>query len=367
MSIPPIPRDTRGTCHFTSETCERACGCFFHAYAAIHGTDPDKCGLPTLSRGCQGDPVVSEAHKQFMFQYCRGGRIIGQDRSCSRKAFVHLLHDHWDTYSQNRKCPRKSRKKNVSLSDEEGHELARLLGTPVNNNGSFERYQNIDEAMKKNSRVKQLVEKSDATCSMLHAWLTELVPALRYSADDCAPILPASTLKRRRHCADVRRGDAVWFHREPTYSSRRVSRPDGTMEKVPVEWKEEWFGNHTFMLDATSVCNKEGEAHESYGKVYSLTDEVFPPRLVRADMPISQSTSIMVYCVIHKHLGVVVGPDIMFTGTKLPQSKIDKEEQFADAGVKTWCAIVSCSLHIAPCTSSCENTAVLYVQVDQDE
>ena len=337
MSIPPVPRDPRGSCHFTPETCEQACACFFNAYQEECGKNPDKCSLPTFGSGCKGDPVVTKAYQRFIDQFCRGGRLISQDRGCTRKAYVHLLHDHWDSYSRTRTCPRKSRKKGINLTEAEGRHLARLLGTPVNNGGSYERYASIDEAITKNASIRKLAEKSNASGPVLHAWLLELCPdILRYSPDDCIARHTESTLKKRRRCADVLRGDVKWFQRNPTYPSRRVSMPNEASNKKDVYWKQEWFGNHTFMLDATSFCNKQGEAHEEHGCVYSLTDEVFPPRLVRADMAITQSTSIMVYCVIHKHLGLVVGPDIMFTGTKLPQSSMDKEQQFAEAGVKTW-------------------------------
>lgn len=341
MSIRPVPRDRRGTCHFSPETCERACACFFSAYDDEYGKNPDKCGLPTFESGCKGDRLISTAYQRFMRQHSRDGKLISQNRGCTRKAYVHLLHDHWDSYSRDRKCPRKSRKKGINLTDEEGREMARLLGTPVNNNGSYERYQNIDEAIKRNQRIRNLAEKSNATCSMLHTWLTELVPALRLAPDDCAPKHCASTLKKRQHCAAVLRGESPWIERALSYSCRRVSMPNGPAEKMPVMWQHEWFGPHTYMLDATTFLNKQGAASEPHGCVYTLTDEVFPPRLVRADKRISQATSIMVYCVIHKHLGLVVGPDIMFTGTKLPQSKKDKEEQFAQAGVKTWYASVA--------------------------
>lgn len=46
----------------------------------------------------------------------------------------------------------------------------------------------------------------------------------------------------------------------------------------------------------------------------------------------------MVYCVIHKHLGLAVGPDVMYTGTRFKKSSKSKQEQFVEHGIETWYA-----------------------------
>lgn len=196
--------------------------------------------------------------------------------------------------------------------------------------------------------------KSRVTMPVLHKWLMGNFPSLQYKPEDRVPRLCPSTRKGRKRCADVWRGDVLWFTRK----RERVLRPlpgegggeaggqeEGQEEKLgrdcpgqEVFWYPAWCGPFTFMLDATSFRNGEGPMHAPAPLVYSDRNNVYPPTPVTPDKSISQSSTTMVYVVIHKHLGVVVGPDIMLTGSKLKQSKskLSKEEQFEQAGGKTW-------------------------------
>jgi len=172
MSIPPVPSDPRGTVHFSEKTKICACQCYFDAYLEIYHKNLDHCPLPKLSTGKRGDPVVSKAYAKFIAVGTVDGVVIGQQRGCTRKAYVRLLHRYWPEYAASRSCPRKGRKKDINLTIAEGKELARLVATPVKDtSGSYIRYSCLHDAKENSVRVEALMSKADATDSVLHDWL----------------------------------------------------------------------------------------------------------------------------------------------------------------------------------------------------
>lgn len=332
-----------GPCHFTPKLREAACECYFNAYHRATAVKLDRRGLPRMQSGPQGDSVLTESYTAFMAAHSRGGRLIGCPRGCSRKTYRELIRKHFKSWSKTRQCPTKSRKKLVNLTDAEAIELAAELATPTRNGQSFERFICIDDAAAARPRIAELVAKSGATSDALHRWLMHRVPTLKYKPEDRAPTLCPTTLRKRQACADVWGQRMRWFSRlshsgaiarqcqTPTASSSR-HRPH---DEVDIFFDPEWYGQFGFVLDATTFSDQEGPLHD-HPRCYSATDDVYPPRLVRDDKPIRQTRSIMVYAVIHKHAGVIIGPDVMLTGTKLEQSNLPKSEQLARAGVETW-------------------------------
>ena len=224
------------------------------------------------------------------------------------------------------------------MTDAESKRLAELLAKAIKKGENVIRFTNLEEAKALVPEVADLCSKSNATTPVLHKWLLENNPTLQYEPEDRVPTLTPSTRKARQKCADIWRGERHWF------KQKRVLRPhskDGNPQhdtQKSVYWDPAWYGPYTFMLDATSFCDREGPMHSQAPRVYSDSNHIYPPTPVEPDKSISQSTTIMVYAVIHKHLGLVVGPDIMLTGTKLKQTTSDtpKEKQLDDAGVKTW-------------------------------
>ena len=225
-------------------------------------------------------------------------------------------------------------------------------------NDNFVRFQSISAARDKKPRVKELCEKSGADDEPLHQALLARFPKLLYGPEDRRARLVTSTLNARRMLADQWVGRCPWFYLPqhkalPAGRSIRRSRrleekqlpqdPDDEHHEdepdpIPVYWQPEWLSQFGFMLDATTFSNADGPLSRKAKHVYYSTEDVWGPREETPDPSISQTVSIMVYCVIHKHLGIVVGPDIMYTGTKLQFTKGDKEAQFQEKGVRTWYA-----------------------------
>lgn len=355
MAAPEQGHSGPGIPHFKPEVREAACEHYFVAYFQRTGVCLNNTVLPRVSLGCKGDAVLADAWQTFYVTHTCDGRLRAQERDIDKKAFTRLLRDWFAMWSESRSCPHAPRRKAINLSDDELAEMAHLLTTPLQQDGEFIRFENIDTAATMVDRVRQLYKKSRATSPVLHQHLVQTIPSFQYGPEDRSTRLCPSTLKARRSLADVWAGRTPWIRpaalkvvRTSARLKRKMGAPlqqaDAQQPSREVYWKPAWFGQHTFMLDATSFSDKEGPIHSPAPHVYYNSDDVYGPSTVEPDKSISQSTHIMVYCVIHKHLGLVVGPDIMYTGTKLKTSTKPKEQHLADEGIKTWYSVaISCS------------------------
>ena len=104
---------------------------YITAYNQIHGKTLTSVPLPTLQRGCKGDPVVHAAYKSFMSIHARDTQLKDLNRECGRTKYIYLHRKHFDEFIVHRKCTRKGRKKPVNLADAEGQRLAELVSTHV--------------------------------------------------------------------------------------------------------------------------------------------------------------------------------------------------------------------------------------------
>lgn len=338
-------------CHFPPNLREAACEATYISYLEIYGVSLDCRLLPPLQRGPVGDTVISHAYTRFMASYSRHGILIGCQRPCDRRSFRELVRRHFVSWAISRQCPSKTKKKAICLTRAEALEMARLLATPARNGSSYVRFTTLDEAASCWPRVRALLTKSGATSNALHSWLLKQVPTLKYQPEDRAPLLCPSTLRKRQLCARIWSQRSPWFtrlsHRAAVASraSASVRQPiarqpiatacAGDPSLVNVYFDPIFYSQFGFVIDATSMSDREGPMHH-HPKCYSASDDVYPPHLVPDDKCISQTRSIMVYCVIHKFGGLLVGPDVMLTGTKLEKSVLPKAEQLAQAGIDTW-------------------------------
>lgn len=328
-----------GKRHFTPDLRANACQQFYLAYLELHGKRLDDQDLPELDRGPEGDRAVTMAYQRFMDANSRDGLLIGLGRDCDREAYVELLRRSFKQYSVTRTCPTKSRKKDVNLTHQEAEQLFKLLTTPQWHKGNPIRFAGLDDAAKKDADIKHLCKKSGATMTYLHRWMMGKFPNLQYEPEDRVQELVASTLKSRRECAAIWRGEQPWFQRPPTVATRAAGGSDSHADADAlhdVYFDPKWMKQHTFMLDATTFSNREGPVHSTAPRVYTDKHEVYGPNPVDADKSIAGSIQIMVYIVIHAYLGLVLGPCIMFTGSKLPMSVRDKAWMFDYYGIHTW-------------------------------
>lgn len=352
--MPPLKALKRAECHFSPDTRVAACAAFYTVYKDKYGISLHNCGLPSLMRGCKGDGTLRAAYKRFETGYMIGGLVATQGRTCTETAYYNMLTNHFLAYSIAKRCPDKRRKSVIHLTQWEAGVLVRLLTTPHENYGLIIKFGSLKQAAQYDSRIEYLCFKSGVSMPVLLKWLKANYPELQHKPEDRVPQLCPSTLGKRRECADVWRGERTWFQRPPqpqrvaqTRAACAPSAGDGCApsagdecapELVDVKFNPAWARAHTFMLDAITFSDQEGPLHSAARKVFTSKHDVYPPTPVQADKSINKSTHIMVYAVIHPEAGLLVGPDVQFTGTKFPFSKTKKkQQQFEEHQVKTWC------------------------------
>ena len=340
--------------HFSPSVCEAACACFSQAYFQFYGKRVNSERLPSLRSGPHPSPVLELAWKSFQQEFTCNGTLIAQRRECDREAYRHVVRTHWKDYFLTRRCPHPTFKKDINLTDEETRELAHLAAKRIKHEaGTFVAHQRLAAVGKAYPRAQQLIDKADATEDALHDHLLKNVKELRYIKEDVVYEHAKGTAQKRQRCAEILRGDAPWFKR-PCIDTREHSTSDGAKKgERDVYWKQEYWAQHVFVLDATQFCNRrtDEKPEDDAPLVYVMESEpLYPAREIPRPKSISQSTSLMVYALFHKYLGLIVGPDLVFTGTKLPQlpkskdqekkseeQKLkDKEQQFEDLHLKTW-------------------------------
>ena len=346
-----------GRAHYGARVRQSICQIYAAAHLEVTGNVLTSSELPKFSRGTKGDAALSRAWAVFKAIHPCGSPDYHVVHRIDRKKYVKLLKKWWESWLETRECEHKSRRKVVNLTQEEVIELARELATPAKVEGKLKRFKTLKDAMKHKPRVKQLVEKSgcQTTLTLLHKHLLAEVPELQHGPEDRAPELCASTYQSRMKLAKVWRGDEPWFliPGDPCRRSTRVQHQSSSSNDQmaqtyqAVYWKPEWFGQHTFMLDALSFCNMKGSLWDKADHVYSSSKDVWGPTEVQRDRGVSEATTLMTYNVIHKFLGRIVGPDIMFTGSRMKASAKEKkaseadapfvkQARFEEAGINTW-------------------------------
>lgn len=343
MPKPAITKDKTSKCHFCVADRASACERFFDVWGAHRKDSVDGLSLPELRRGECGDPRVSEAYALFMACKSRGGVLIESKRKCSRPQYVSLLHKYYTEWAKTRRCTSRPRRKTIRLTATEEDQLVQALTEPQVKGESYEHYYTMYDAMDANPLVERLVAKSNATVEVLFSHLLANHKDFVFETEDVAVELVPSTLRARRKCSDIWGGRAPWFTK-PTQRAETL-HGGGTDAASPsagpslaVYWQLIWYKLFTFMLDATTFCNVFGQSHEPPRRCFRSRSRVYPPRLVKPDKSIPQATTLMIYLIIHPFLGIICGPDLVYTGTKLPQSKKAKVEQFMKAALETWCA-----------------------------
>jgi hypothetical protein len=95
------------------------------------------------------------------------------------------------------------------------------------------------------------------------------------------------------------------------------------------------------MLDAVAFEDSEVAPKAEEKKCYTLDHETYPPHLLPRKPRIDSTNRVMVYVVLHPHEGIVVGPDIMFTGSKVQESQKEHKDEI----LKEWCACIQGNCH----------------------
>ena len=303
-----------------------------------------------LHPGKRGHPGVTQAYAAYLqaakSQYGEGSH----EASIPRDKFLHMA-KYWlpKWMGSRRDCRNKRAKRQKPLTDEEEREAARILARPQRTSEGYHCWRSVQECLDQDTaegkRLKELFERVNVTPVTWGQQLVHRHPALlMYGLVDKVPKLPAATLRARRKAADVWGRAVPWKIRKGMEDLR-----DGGAVQSRHYWDWRWYEDFTFMIDATTFDDQEGAAHYRE-KGFSHPTVKYPPESVRADKPINNISKVMVYAVIHAHLGLIVGPDVMYTGSAAtaPSKKGERHED----SFPHWCGLPLLMLSARQCSVS---------------
>ena len=134
-------------------------------------------------------------------------------------------------------------------------------------------------------------------------------PTVESAAVDEREKLPDRTLMKRQAAADVWGRRAVWQTQPSPYQGLRN-------EPAMLEYMWDWdYMDFAFMLDATSFTNVSTKASHHGEKAFKRKGVVWPPEKTKPGRNIRDACHLMAYTVLHPFLGVVLGPDFVYTGS----------------------------------------------------
>ena len=100
---------------------------------------------------------------------------------------------------------------------------------------------------------------------------------------------------------------------------------EGSEGQLKFYWNKDYYKQFTFMLDATVFDDKPKHVKDQQSCI-KLKNKEFPPEEQKAPPSLKQATSVMAYTVIHPHLGIILGPEFMYTGSSRT-SRVGDEER----------------------------------------
>ena len=285
-------------------------------------------GKGNLRAGSSSAGLVSRGFKIFKGYKFADPHDANIARHMTHKQYNRLL----DTWKQRffRDGPtacKRVRKPSAGLNKKEKKELCRLLSTPVQSESGDRAWRSISDALSAHPRKERIAELVTQS-GMSHEKLTaDLIATGRLSRKfaDKAPAFCPRTRKGREDCAAVWRSAKPWLGVQPG----KVAQPwrdefeAAGFEKIFL--KEPWpeYQEFTYMIDAASKSDQEGPSHKKEKALFDPLN-IHRPEVTRPDVSGTNSKKVMWYIVIHKILGLVLGPDFMYTGsspTTTPQQR----------------------------------------------
>lgn len=292
-------------------------------------------GKVAFLRGGNGDARIAAAYHSFRAYFSPDMESFTEAQTLTKKAFWSLAW-RWVRAAVSNKgdCANKRRKAVERLSEGGWVDACRILGTPIQQDGTVHVFRGVDDCMhcphEQQQRFRLLVEASGLTPLQFQHALQGRYPKLKYQKIDKMPNMNPATSRLREAAADIWARRAPW--RQSSTPSRAASasrRPD------PQYWDLRWFSQFVFQLDATKVSDMESAADRDE-RGFCLAGQVFPPEEHRAGKSVGNAHTLMFYAVIHAKGGCIVGPDLMYWGSSksTPASVHDRHRD----DYPHWCA-----------------------------
>jgi hypothetical protein len=313
MRAHPKPASaTYGKCHFLPTMRKRGRSCFKTMHAMTYSYNVGSISeYRGKTRGQQRDVVWEGAFKLFVLWQSEHERDA-LPRQTTYKSLKDLVVKWYDAWNRGLDCVRSSHQDAHVTYDQLLH-LATLLATGHDgDDGSWSHYEIFNDAREACAELKSKMEECKPSATTLHKLLVHIHKLLKHKKADGRSKHWKKTLQKRQYCSAIWRGEVPWLHRTaaPTRSGEPV--------RLKLEW--DWYSHFTFMIDAVSF-EDSGSSSSKSKNVYSINEFTFPPALYEQVKHIDSTGRGMFYVVLPAHEGVVCGPDLVFTGSKVHESQ----------------------------------------------
>ena len=191
--------------------------------------------------------------------------------------------------------------------------------------GSWKHFKSIPEAQEGCAELRYLMSEANLLPSTLFSLLVNKHKIVKYKRPDQKSRHAPSTLRKRQDCSAVWAGTKPWL---------TVDSPTRSQVPLSVQFDWDWYSHFTFMIDAVQFEDSEPATAAKSERVFSLNYETWPPHLVPSTPRIDSTNRAMFYIVLHPHEGIVLGPDLVSTGSRVPAALLEHKDDI----LKPWCA-----------------------------
>lgn len=325
MGAHPKQKSVSGRSHFSQAQREQACSFYRTAFKRVRGSSPPAGLVHEAKLGCKGDPIWQAAFADFQ----RAQRSSEHRQITTVVQYRGVVTEWGSRFNSGAPCARMGTGIGCPLSAAEIEFAVEVLGTPVQEGENSIYFETVSQCIDRAERgpdLADLLRKKGLSTRSLHRLLVDELKVLAFTKCDVRDELPESTLRARRACADK------WARRTAWLENPSPTR-GGQLLKAYFKW--EWYFNFTFMIDAVSF--EDGVCSGGHNqRVYQAIRAKFGPQLARKKKSISATSRIMFYVMNHCHGGIVGGPWLMFSGSKVPQSLAAQK----DVILAPWCVIL---------------------------
>lgn len=322
-------KSTGRQAHFTGKQRQAACGVFKSVFKGQYGSDPVIVGKKfqcvgklsyAAQRGCKGDAVCNAAHRLYTNGAGEDHEEETPREHCSSAAFLKVVRTWYARWRAGESCERME--KPIILTEADVELCLQHIGEPFDElEGSYIHYSSISKAVDASPELQEMQAryggKNKLTPTRLHKILVDDLKVLSHNMPDVKEPLCPRTLKSRRDAAEV------WSGRVPWMQQASPAHRGGV--QVDTYFKQEFYEQFTFMIDAVGMEDGPGSKPQRRAKVYRVAHKLWGPHLVGGQPGLKQASKMMIYVALHPEVGIVCGPDLVYTGSKVPlASKAEK-------------------------------------------
>jgi hypothetical protein len=317
------PKSRSKYAHWSESQREQACAFYVSAGKNLYGPSFDPVAPHKAVEGRIGDQLWTTASQNFISSQRKGETKL----VASRYQYKAMVRTYLRRWSLGESCRRQGKGISCPLSQSEIELAVRVLGTPIEEGDNHVYFETISECISRaadGDKLSTLLQRKQMSPESLHRLLVDQLKVLSYTVRDLRDELPDRTLQQRRTCSDIWAGRLPWLE-NPSPTRGIVSR------KSFFQWS--WYFSFIFMIDAVTFDDGIRSRCKNQ-KVYQLKKKRFGPQTTQRKRGLDTATQLMIYVVLHPHGGIVAGPSLVLSGSRLPQSLASQKSTI----LAPWCA-----------------------------